>query len=131
MQLTVKKPMTVKEYAAEQHIAQQTVYKKISRNADKLKNHVFKMNGKTCLDETAQELLKPDSGNVQLVDKVKRLEEEIVRQPKRKSGTRNIRYIVIIADCLSEKQTNTRSVSPIWSRSFLPKKPKPPKRITK
>ena len=37
MQLTVKKPMTVKEYAAEQHIAQQTVYKKISRNADKLK----------------------------------------------------------------------------------------------
>ena len=80
MQLTVKQPMTVKEYAAEQHIAQQTVYKKISRNADKLKNHVFKMNAKTCLDETAQELLKPDSGNVQLVDKVKRLEEEIVRQ---------------------------------------------------
>ena len=45
MQLTVKQPMTVKEYAAEQHIAQQTVYKKISRNADKLQNHVFKMNG--------------------------------------------------------------------------------------
>ena len=80
MQLTVKKPMTVKEYAAEQHIAQQTVYKKISRNADKLKNHVFKMNGKTCLDETAQELLKPDLENAPLVDKVKRLEEEIVRQ---------------------------------------------------
>ena len=80
MQLTVKQPMTVKEYAAEQHIAQQTVYKKISRNADKLRNHVFKMNGKTCLDETAQELLKPNSGNVQLVDKVKRLEDEIVKQ---------------------------------------------------
>ena len=80
MQLTVKQPMTVKEYAAEQHIAQQTVYKKISRNADKLQNHVFKLNGKTCLDETVQELLKPSSGNVQLVDKVKRLEEEIVRQ---------------------------------------------------
>ena len=29
------------------------------------------------LDETAQELLKPESGNVQLVDKVKRLEAEI------------------------------------------------------
>ena len=80
MQLTVKKPMTVKEYAAEQHITQQTVYKKISRNADKLKNHVFKMNGKTCLDETAQELLKPNLENAPLVDKVKRLEEEIVRQ---------------------------------------------------
>ena len=72
--------MTVKEYAAEQHIAQQTVYKKISRNADKLKNHVFKMNGKTCLDDTAQELLKPNLENAPLVDKVKRLEEEIVRQ---------------------------------------------------
>ena len=80
MQLTVKQPMTVKEYAAEQHIAQQTVYKKISRNADKLKNHVFKMNGKTCLDETAQELLKPNLENAPLVDKVKRLEDEIVRQ---------------------------------------------------
>ena len=80
MQLTVKQPMTVKEYAAEQHIAQQTVYKKISRNANKLKNHVFKMNGKTCLDDTAQELLKPNLENAPLVDKVKRLEEEIVRQ---------------------------------------------------
>ncbi len=29
------------------------------------------------LDETAQELLKPESGNVQLADKVKRLEAEI------------------------------------------------------
>ena len=72
--------MTVKEYAAEQHITQQTVYKKISRNADKLQNHVFKMNGKTCLDDTAQELLKPNLENAPLVDKVKRLEEEIVRQ---------------------------------------------------
>lgn len=78
--ITDKKYVTVKEYAAEQHITQQTVYTKISRNADKLKNHVFKLNGKTCLDEIAQEFLKPDSGNVQLVDKVKRLEEEIVRQ---------------------------------------------------
>lgn len=80
MQLTIKKPMTVKEYAAEQHITQQTVYTKISRNSEKLKNHVFKMNGKTCLDETAQELLKPSSGNAPLVDKVKRLEAEIVKQ---------------------------------------------------
>lgn len=77
MQLTIKKPMTVKEYAAEQHITQQTVYKKISRNADKLQNHVFKMNGKTCLDEIAQELLKPNLENALLADKVKRLEAQI------------------------------------------------------
>ena len=75
-----EKTITANEPAAEQHIAQQTVYKKISRNADKLKNHVFKMNGKTCLDDTAQELLKPNLENAPLVDKVKRLEEEIVRQ---------------------------------------------------
>ena len=80
MSKTAEKMMTVKEYAAEQHITQQTVYKKISRNADKLQNHVFKMNGKTCLDDTAQELLKPNLENAPLVDKVKRLEEEIVRQ---------------------------------------------------
>ena len=78
--ITDKKYVTVKEYATEQHISQQTVYTKISRNADKLKNHVFKLNGKTCLDETAQELLKPVSGNALLADKVQRLEAEIVKQ---------------------------------------------------
>lgn len=78
--ITDKKYVTVKEYAAEQHISQQTVYAKISRNADKLKNHVFKLDGKTCLDETAQELLKPVSGNALLADKVQRLEAEIVKQ---------------------------------------------------
>ena len=60
MSETEEKLLTVNEYAAE--------------------NHVFKMNGKTCLDDTAQELLKPNLENAPLVDKVKRLEEEIVRQ---------------------------------------------------
>lgn len=50
MSKTNEKLMSVKEYAAEQHISQQTVYAKISRNADKLKSHLFKQNGKMHLD---------------------------------------------------------------------------------
>lgn len=72
--------MTVKEYALQQHISQQTVYYKIRKYSDKLKNHVYKKNGKTFLDETAQEMLKPVEGNVGLVDKVKMLEADIVKK---------------------------------------------------
>lgn len=71
--------MTVKEYAAEQHISQQTVYYKIKKYSDKLKSHIYKQGGKTLLDETAQEMLKPIEGNAGLVDKVSTLEEKIVK----------------------------------------------------
>lgn len=72
--------MTVKEYAAEQHISQQTVYYKIRKYSDKLKGHIYKQSGKMLLDETAQEMLKPVEGNVGLVDKVKNLEAEVVKK---------------------------------------------------
>lgn len=71
--------MTVKEYAAEQHISQQTVYYKIKKYSDKLKSHIYKQGGKMLLDETAQEMLKPVDGNAGLVDKVSTLEEKIVK----------------------------------------------------
>lgn len=71
--------MTVKEYAAEQHISQQTVYYKIRKYSDKLKGHIYKQNGKMLLDETAQEMLKPVDGNAGLVDKVSTLEGKIVK----------------------------------------------------
>ena len=71
--------MTVKEYAAEQHISQQTVYYKIKKYSKKLGNHVYKQNGKMFLDETAQEMLKPIDGNAGLVDKVSTLEGKIVK----------------------------------------------------
>lgn len=71
--------MTVKEYAAEQHISQQTVYYKIRKYSKKLENHVYKQNGKMLLDETAQEMLKPIEGNAGLVDKVSTLEEKIAK----------------------------------------------------
>ena len=72
--------MTVKEYAAEQHISQQTVYYKIRKYSDKLKSHIYKQGGKIFLDETAQEMLKPIEGNAGLVDKVKMLEADIVKK---------------------------------------------------
>lgn len=71
--------MTVKEYAAEQHISQQTVYYKIRKYSDKLKGHIYKHNEKMFLDETAQEMLKPVDGNAGLVDKVSTLEGKIVK----------------------------------------------------
>ncbi len=72
--------MTVKEYAVQQHISQQTVYYKIRKYSKKLGNHVYKKNGKMLLDETAQEMLKPNEGNAGLVDKVKNLEAEVVKR---------------------------------------------------
>lgn len=71
--------MTVKEYSAEQHISQQTVYYKIRKYSNKLKGHIYKQNGKMFLDETAQEILKPFDGNAGLVDKVSTLEGKIVK----------------------------------------------------
>ena len=99
--ITDKKYVTVKEYATERHISQQTVYAKISRNAEKLKSHVFKQNGKMYLDETAQELLKPESGNVQLVDKVKRLEAEIPNTTRGAYGEKGD-YTLFMPKCITD-----------------------------
>lgn len=74
---TEKSTMTIKEYAVEQHISQQAVYSKIRRNVDKLKVHIFKQNGKTLLDETAQEMLKPIDCNAGLIAKSLKLEDVI------------------------------------------------------
>lgn len=71
--------MTVKEYSAEQHISQQTVYYKIKKYSNKLKSHIYKQGGKILLDETAQEMLKPIDGNAGLVYKMSTLEEKIVK----------------------------------------------------
>ena len=80
MRVSSNNLMTVKEYASEQHISQQTVYAKICRNADKLKGHVLNINGKKHLDETAQKMLKPAESNARLIEKAVRLNEEIIRK---------------------------------------------------
>lgn len=69
--------LTVKEYAAQNHVSEQSVYAKINRNHEKLRCHILRQNGKTLLDLTAQEILKPTDVNFRLVQKVASLENEL------------------------------------------------------
>lgn len=77
--------MTVKEFCEKYKISHQAVYKKIERNRDKLKGHIFKSKGKIYeLDPTAVEILKPksvyykqlDDRNYHLYKKNEKLEAE-------------------------------------------------------
>lgn len=77
--------MTVKEFCEKYKISHQAVYKKIGRNRDKLKGHIFKSKGKIYeLDPTAVEILKPksvyykqlDDRNYHLYKKNEKLEAE-------------------------------------------------------
>ncbi len=69
--------MTVKEYAAANHVSEQSVYAKINRNSKNLIGHILKQNGKTLLDTKAQEILKPTEGNYQLAKKANSLEKSL------------------------------------------------------
>lgn len=69
--------LTVKEYAAKNHVSEQSVYAKINRNHEKLRCHILRQNGKTLLDLTAQEMLKPTDANFRLAQKVGSLENEL------------------------------------------------------
>ena len=66
--------ISIKAFAEKNNISQQTVYKKIRRNSDRLNGHISKQNGKMMLDNFAQELLKPADVNFTLAEKMKRLE---------------------------------------------------------
>ena len=79
--------MTVKEFCENYKISHQAVYKKIGRNRDKLKGHIFKSKGKIYeLDHTAVEILKPksvyykqlDDRNYHLYKKNEKLEAEAI-----------------------------------------------------
>ena len=72
--------LTVKEYAAQNHVSEQSVYAKINRNHEKLRCHILRQNGKTLLDLTAQEILKPTDVNFRLVQKVASLENERISE---------------------------------------------------
>lgn len=69
--------LTVKEYAAKNHVSEQSVYAKINRNHENLRGHILRQNGKTLLDLTAQEMLKPTDENFRLTQKVGSLENEL------------------------------------------------------
>lgn len=69
--------ISVKEYAKEQGISTQAVYKKIRKRKAELNGHILRVGGKTYLDETAQKILKPTGGNAYLIDKAKTAQKEL------------------------------------------------------
>ena len=72
-----EKLLTVNEYAAENHVSRQSVNSKINRHKDKLKGHVFIINGRKMLDGYAQDFLKPTKDNALLISKNAELEKSL------------------------------------------------------
>lgn len=77
MSETEEKLLTVKEYAAENHVSRQSVNSKINRHSEELKNHVFIINGRKVLDGFAQNFLKPTKDNALLISKNAELENTL------------------------------------------------------
>lgn len=70
-------PMTIREYAEKMHVSRQSVNSKIKRHSEKLKNHIFIINGRKMLDEFAQDFLKPTKYNALLINKNAELEKNL------------------------------------------------------
>ena len=71
---STEKLMTIKEYAEKMHVSRQSVNSKISRHSEKLKSHVFTVNGRKVIDGFAQDFLKPTKDNALLINKNTELE---------------------------------------------------------
>ena len=71
---SAEKLMTIKEYAEKMHVSRQSVNSKISRHSEKLKSHVFTVNGRKVIDGFAQDFLKPTKDNALLINKNTELE---------------------------------------------------------
>ena len=74
---SAENPMTIREYAEKMHVSRQSVNSKISRHSEKLKNHIFIINGRKMLDEFAQDILKPTKDNALLISKNAELERSL------------------------------------------------------
>jgi len=100
---------SVKEYAAECRISVQSVYSKIRGSGEKLKGHIFKENGKTVLDDYAQELLKPAEGNSQLAKKTDNLKISLSKKSAEaeKYQSENARLSAKVAEL--EKQLSDKN----------------------
>ena len=72
-----EKMITVKEYAEKMHVSRQSVNSKINRHSEKLKNHIFIINGRKVLDGFAQDFLKPIKDNALLISKNAELEKSL------------------------------------------------------
>lgn len=77
MNESTEKLMTIKEYAEKMHVSRQSVNSKINRHSEKLKNHIFIINGRKMLDGFAQDILKPTKDNALLISKNAELENTL------------------------------------------------------
>ena len=90
MSETEKKLLTVNEYAAENHVSRQSVNSKINRHKDKLKGHVFIINGRKMLDGFAQDFLKPTKDNALLISKNTELEKSLENEKNVSKQDKNL-----------------------------------------
>ena len=74
---SAEKLMTIKEYAEKMHVSRQSVNSKMNRHSEKLKNHIFIINGRKVLDSFAQDILKPTKDNALLISKNTELENTL------------------------------------------------------
>ena len=74
---SAENPMTIREYAEKMHVSRQSVNSKINRHSEKLKSHVFIINGRKVLDGFAQDFLKPTKNNALLISKNAELEKSL------------------------------------------------------
>ena len=77
MNEVAENPMTIREYAEKMHVSRQSVNSKINRHSEKLKNHIFIINGRKVLDGFAQDFLKPTTDNALLISKNTELENSL------------------------------------------------------
>lgn len=77
MNEVAENPMTIREYAEKMHVSRQSVNSKINRHSEKLKNHIFIINGRKVLDGFAQDFLKPTKDNALLISKNTELENSL------------------------------------------------------
>ncbi len=77
MSETEEKLLTVKEYAAENHVSRQSVNSKINRHKDELKGHIFIINGRKMIDGFAQDFMKNTKDTDLLISKHAELEKSL------------------------------------------------------
>lgn len=85
--------ITVKAFCQKYDVTHQTVYKKIKRKWQILKEHIFKKDNLMMLDEYAENLLKPYSSEVEFREKNNFLQIQLLEKNKKiENLTEEINY---------------------------------------
>lgn len=74
--------ITVKEFCQKYDVTHQTIYVKIKRKQQALKEHIFQKDNLMMLDEYAENLLKPCRPEVEFEEKIQLLEIQLLEKNK-------------------------------------------------